>query len=108
MNRFRPLLLLLPLLAGCVDGLGIGLDCGVQMNEVRRLEGRPPDSVKRDELAGDFVEQWIYAAAGRNRVYTFRWGASYPTCEVDRPSSAARSVEVVRAHPYRHGTRESP
>ena len=73
-----------------MDSLGIGLDCSGDMQEVRRREG-PPDDVRSSELAGDHTEQWYYFVGGRPaRVYTFRWGASYESCEASGPAQISR------------------
>ena len=83
--RKLAIFLLIPLLAGCTDSLGIGSNCSAEMQEVRRQEGRGPDSVQTDELAGNHSEQWVYFGGGSNRVYTFRWGTSYESCQVSGP-----------------------
>lgn len=83
-------LLLLPTLTACVDGLGgLVANCAAEKNQVRRTEGRAPDSVQEQEIGGNFVERWTYQSGGRSRVYTFRWGVSYEGCEVDGPSGFA-------------------
>ena len=77
---------LLLLLSGCVDGLGIGADCDAAMRDVRRREGQP-DSVQQNELAGNFTERWYYFDSGTSgRVYTFRWGTSHASCQMDGPA----------------------
>lgn len=68
---------------GCVDSLGIGSDCDAAMRDVRRREG-PPDRVQETELAGNFTSRWEYFDSGTSaRVYTFRWGTSHATCQVE-------------------------
>jgi hypothetical protein len=87
-----PLLLLLPLLAGCTDSLGLGQNCGAEKTEVRLREGRGPDDVQTGEVGGDFTERWYYYdSSGQTRaVYTFRWGVSYDGCQVDGGAGFAR------------------
>ena len=87
LRRGWRLLLFLPaLLGGCVDSLGIGSGCAAEMQSVRRSEGRGPDATSGpDEIGGNFAERWTYEDGPRTRVYTFRWGASYASCEVDGP-----------------------
>jgi hypothetical protein len=81
----RALLVSLVLAAtGCVDTLGIGSDCDAAMRDVRRQEGRPPDDVRESELAGNFTSRWFFFDSGTSgRVYTFRWGTSHSSCQVE-------------------------
>jgi hypothetical protein len=78
-RRYRRILLLLAAglgSAGCEDAVGFGGSCAAEMREVQRERGQPVAS--RTERLGDFTEVWRYP----DRVYTFRWGVSYPQCEV--------------------------
>ena len=85
MRRIRhSVLLLLPALAGCVDGLGLDSSCSAEMRDVREAHGGPPDSTQKDDDRGDFTEVWYFDDARRR--YTFRWGVSYSTCEVQSGS----------------------
>jgi hypothetical protein len=88
----RALLLLLTAslaLSGCEDAIGLGGSCRAEMREVQRAEGSPDRTDRREDRPGDFSEQWIYLAApGRSgRVYTFRWGVSFQSCQLSGPSS---------------------
>jgi hypothetical protein len=88
-----PFLALLLLASGCEDALGVlGGGCAAEMNSVRRSEGRGPDSrTGPDKFGGDYTEVWRYATNGRvDRSYTFRWGDSYSSCEVQGPTGFAR------------------
>ena len=89
------LLLLLP---GCADSLGIGSGCSEEMRQVRQREGSP-DDFQRSTVGGNNTEQWYYFDAGR--VYTFRWGVSYESCQVSGPSAFSRDlIRLLRApHP---------
>lgn len=89
-SRLLPVLLL-PLASGCIDSLGLGSSCATEMRTVRLSEGRQPDDTQRVEEGGNFRELWIY---GRTR-YTFRWGPSYDSCQVEGPSRFSRSGEDV-------------
>lgn len=80
MRRTPLLLLVLPLVTGCVDALGIGSTCAARMRDVRASEGGPPDETQRDEDRGDFTEVWYFDDSRRR--YTFRWGVSYAECDV--------------------------
>jgi hypothetical protein len=73
---------------GCEDAIGLGASCVVEMADVRRAEGDSPDRRNTGRDGGDFFEQWIYDPAGGQpgRVYTFRWGLSYESCEVSGPA----------------------
>lgn len=84
MLRFATALALLALLPGCTDSLGIGLDCDVEMRQVRDREGNPFD-FQRDEIGGNHTEVWYYR--NPNRAYTFRWGPSFDGCIVSGPAS---------------------
>jgi hypothetical protein len=88
--RYPLLLLLVCLLAGCTDSLGLGQNCGAEKTEVRLREGRGPDDVQSGEVGGDHTERWYYYSGGQTRVYTFRWGVSYEGCEVDGGAGFAR------------------
>ena len=86
-------LLLLPFLTGCVDSLGIGGDCSSQMTSVRRDNGgRPPDQVQEDDLQGDFTEVWTYYQGSTGKRYTFRWGVSVLSCQVEGPVPVSRVI----------------
>jgi hypothetical protein len=79
--------LTLLLFAGC-DSLGdFGSGCTAEKSAIRLREGRAPDDTKRTEVAGDFTERWTYQNAAGTRLYTFRWGVSYGSCQVDSPRS---------------------
>jgi len=73
---------------GCEDATGLGASCAAEMSEVRRAEGQP-DHANQTRVGGDFVEQWVYDAGGGRpgRYYSFRWGISYTSCEIEGPSS---------------------
>lgn len=75
------------LLAGCQDLVGLGGSCAGEMQSVRRLEG-PPDRNPRTRTGNDFTEQWVYLASGGEpgRVYTFRWGTSWDSCQMSGPA----------------------
>lgn len=79
MKPLRPALLAL-LLGGCTDLLGVAGDCSAEMRELRRERGQPNETIGPSEVAGNFSESWIYRSGDR---YTFRWGTSYPSCEVE-------------------------
>ena len=86
MTRLLCLVVLL-FAAGCQDVLGLGATCAGEMADVRRAEGGPPDRTNRNRDGDDFLEQWIYDPSGGKpgRVYTFRWGLSFESCEVIGP-----------------------
>ena len=96
MRKLLAPLLLVPLLAGCTDSLGISSrDCSSVMTQIRRNEGRPPDNTQGPtELEGDFEEVWFYAADGNGpaRRYSFRWGVSVQSCEANGPSPVTNRV----------------
>lgn len=52
------------------------------MQAVRFAEGGAPDETQGDQTGGDYSEVWYYDDS-RN-TYTFRWGASYEDCQVQR------------------------
>lgn len=82
----RPLtLLLLPLLAGCADLVGVVGDCAPEMRELRNDRGQPTSREGPTRVGGDFSESWFYQSGGSIDRYTFRWGASYSSCEVEGP-----------------------
>jgi hypothetical protein len=86
-------LLLLALLPGCTDSLGIsGGDCTTQMTRVRRDEGRPPDQVQEEDLQGDFSEVWTYWTGSSGRRYSFSWGVSRFSCQVEGPITVSRVI----------------
>ena len=78
---FAPPLLLL---AGCADLVGLAGDCTAEKRELRLARG-PADEVETAEVGGNFSELWIYRVGGSTDRYTFRWGASYSSCEVEGP-----------------------
>jgi hypothetical protein len=84
MRRAPLLLVVLPLLTGCVDALGIGSSCSSEMRDVRAAHGGPPDETQRDEDRGDYTEVWYFDDSRRR--YTFRWGVSYAECDVQSGS----------------------
>ena len=86
MRARTPRLLALSLLGGCADSLGIGSSCTAAMTAVRLQEGTPLDSERVEEGNGDYRELWVYS----NARYTFRWGASYDSCQVDGPVDFSR------------------
>jgi hypothetical protein len=72
----------------------LGGDCAAQMTSIRRQQGRPVDTAGPEQFAGDYTEVWYYASAGRiDRTYTFRWGASYPSCDVQGPTRFLRNPQ---------------
>ena len=88
-------LLLVPLLAGCTDSLGLGSNCRSAMTAVRQAEGGPADLVQGpEELQGEFTEVWLYFDEGADtgRRYAFRWGVSIPTCQLEGPAPVSRTV----------------
>jgi hypothetical protein len=95
----RLLLVLLLILPGCADGLGLGADCSAEMTAVRLREGRSPDEVQGpEELGGNFVERWYYFVGGSpQRVYTFRWGVSFEACQVEGPSRFSPELATAPA-----------
>ena len=88
----EPKVLLLAPLSGCVDSLGIGGDCSSQMSAVTRTEGRPPDLVQEDDLQGDFSEVWTFWSGSSGRRYSFRWGVSVLSCQVEGPTTVSRVI----------------
>jgi hypothetical protein len=80
-----PLLLLL--LSACDSLADFGGGCTGEKSSVRLREGRAPDDTDKSEVAGDFTERWTYQDSGGTRYYTFRWGVSYGSCQVDGPGS---------------------
>jgi len=81
--RTIPLLLLVLLLSGCVDSLGIGSGCAAEMQGVRLREGQP------QEIApGRNSERWIYSS--KRVYYDFGWGSEGEPCEVDGPTRFER------------------
>lgn len=82
---FLPLALVL--VVGC-DSLGdFGSGCTGEKSAVRLREGRAPDDASKSDVAGDFTERWTYQDGSGTRFYTFRWGVSYGSCQVDGPGS---------------------
>ena len=79
---FTPLLLLL---AGCADLVGVVGDCTSEMRELRSDRGQPTSTQGPSGVGGDFSESWFYQSGGSIDRYTFRWGASYSSCEVEGP-----------------------
>ena len=93
MRRSALALLLLALLPGCVDSLGVtGADCSSQMTRIRREEGRPADTVQEENLQGDFSEVWTFWNGSSGRRYSFRWGISALACEVEGPFTVSRVI----------------
>jgi hypothetical protein len=91
MRTLLAAMLLVPLLVGCTDALGLGGNCSSAMTSVRRDEGRPPDLVQGPtELDGDFSEVWTFYQGTSGRRYSFRWGVSVRQCEVEGPSIVSR------------------
>jgi len=86
-SAFRLLgpLMLLMVLSGCVDALGIGSGCESEMQEVRRQHG-PPDQRAR----GMRSEIWLYGSSSTGFYYEFSWGAVGEPCEVLGPLSQSR------------------
>ena len=74
--------------AGCQDAIGLGASCAAEMADIRRSEGGPPDSRNANREGGDFLERWIYGPSDgqQGRVYTFRWGLSFESCDVSGPA----------------------
>ena len=97
MRRSARALLLAAPLSGCVDSLGVGGDCSQAMTSVSRSEGRPPDLVQEDELQGDFTEVWTYWEGSTGRRYSFRWGVSVLSCQVEGPATVSRVIVKERA-----------
>ena len=91
-RRDLALIVAFPLLAGCVDSLGIGSSCSAEMRAVQVAHGQPLDSDRVNEGGGDFSELWIYA----NSRYTFRWGPSYESCRVEGPVRFSRGPAGAR------------
>jgi hypothetical protein len=90
-------LLFLALLPGCTDSLGIsGSDCTSQMNRVRRDEGGPPDQRQENDIEGDFSEVWTYWDGSSGRRYSFRWGVSVLSCQMEGPAAVSRVVVPER------------
>ena len=85
---FAPLLLLL---AGCADLVGLGGDCGAEKRQLRADRGQPTSTQGPTAVGGDFSESWFYQSGGSIDRYTFRWGASYGSCEVEGPVQFTRS-----------------
>ena len=81
--RTRSLALILPLLAGCTDALGIGTQCTAEMARVRRDFGNPDDIGTGGSLESQI---WFYdARQGRNRfTYEFDWEGG--SCLVSGPN----------------------
>ena len=95
MRKLLHALVLVPLLAGCTDAVGVGGDCSSAMTSVRLNEGGPPDDTQGPtDLEGDFEEVWFYFAdsGGAARKYSFRWGVSVQSCEVTGPSPVTNRV----------------
>jgi hypothetical protein len=82
--RINGLGISLLLLAGCQDVMGLGGSCAGEMQSVRRAEGTP-DHNTRTQQGGDFTETWVYLD-GEGRVYTFRWGTSFDSCQLIGPA----------------------
>lgn len=93
MRRLPLLVAGLPLLAGCVDGLGIQSSCSAEMAQVRAGHGgRPPNATQHDEDRGDFTEVWYY---DDSRIrYVFRWGVSYDDCDVQSGSFTRSPLSI--------------
>ena len=85
-------LLLLAPLTGCVDSLGVGGDCSSQMAQIRQREGGPPDLVQKGDLEGDFTEVWTYWEGSSGNRYSFRWGVSVLSCQVEGPTTVSRLI----------------
>ena len=85
--RTRYLALILPLLAGCTDALGIGGQCESEMSTVRRDFGNPDDFGTGGSLESQI---WFYdAEAGRDR-FTFEFNWESGACVVSGPNFYAR------------------
>ena len=80
-----PLVLLL--LSACDSLADFGGGCTGEKSSVRLREGRAADDTDRSEVAGDFTERWTYQDDAGTRIYTFRWGVSYGSCQVEGPGS---------------------
>ncbi|MEX2570135.1 MAG: hypothetical protein WD737_02450 [Gemmatimonadota bacterium] len=86
--RFLLFLLVLVPMTGCLDAVGLGGSCTLEMRNVQRQEGTPDSTNGPRELTdGNFEELWQYdASAGEPaQVYRFRWGVSYEGCQVTGP-----------------------
>jgi hypothetical protein len=73
------------LLSGCVDGMGIGAACESEMQDVRRAHGAP-DQRER----GLRSEIWLYGRGPAGFYYEFSWGAAGDPCQVIGPLSQSR------------------
>ncbi len=80
MNRRLFPLLLLMVLPGCLDGLGIGGACESEMQEVRRRHGAPDQQAR-----GLRSEIWLYGRAPNGFYYEFNWGSAGEPCQVVGP-----------------------
>jgi hypothetical protein len=66
------------------------------MQKVRRAEGSPDTDPIRTRQGGDFTERWIYLD-GEGRVYTFRWGTSFESCQLRGPEPLTADDELMAA-----------
>jgi hypothetical protein len=76
------LLLLLLVLPGCLDGLGIGSACESEMQDVRRRHGAPDQQAR-----GVRSEIWLYGRSPGGFYYEFSWGSAGEPCQVVGPIS---------------------
>jgi hypothetical protein len=85
MPKLLLLAVLMLLLPGCVDGLGIGTACETEMQSVRRTHGAP-DQRER----GLRSEIWFYGRGPGGFYYEFSWGAAGDPCQVIGPVNQSR------------------
>ena len=84
MRRIALLLLLSAGSSGCVDALGVGSSCTLEMAEVTGEYG-PPDSRQESESRGNHTVAWYYDSNPRIK-FEFRWGTGYDRCQVTQGS----------------------
>lgn len=80
-KRLFPAILLI-VLPGCVDGLGIGAACESEMQQVRRRHGAPDQQAR-----GMRSEIWLYGQPPSGFYYEFSWGSAGEPCQVVGPVS---------------------
>jgi hypothetical protein len=85
MVKLFQLAMLMLLLPGCVDGLGIGAACETEMQAVRRSHGAP-DQRER----GLRSEIWLYGRGPGGFYFEFSWGAAGDPCQVIGPVNQSR------------------
>jgi hypothetical protein len=80
-KRLLPAILLI-LLSGCVDGIGIGVACEAEMQRVRRQHGAPDQQAR-----GLRSEIWLYGRPPSGFYFEFSWGSAGEPCQVVGPVS---------------------